>query len=74
MDLLVNGLQIIHANAFIIREVSRFPPGQDINLHRTFTANFDLASFWLDPETAKISIEKILHIVEAAQTGEKVKQ
>jgi hypothetical protein len=32
------------------------------------------ASFWLDPETAKISIEKILHIVEAAQTGEKVKQ
>lgn len=31
------------------------------------------ASFWLDPETAKISVEKILHVVEAAQTGEKVK-
>jgi len=30
-------------------------------------------SFWLDPETAKISVEKILHVVEAAQTGERVK-
>jgi len=31
------------------------------------------ASFWLDPATAKISVEKILHVVEAAQTGERVK-
>ena len=31
------------------------------------------ASFWLDPETVKISVEKILHVVEAAQTGERVK-
>lgn len=30
------------------------------------------ASFWLDPEIAKISVEKILHVVEAAQTGERV--
>ena len=42
------------------------------NVHQIVTgANH--AAFWLDPETVKISVEKILHIVEAAQTGEKVK-
>jgi len=30
------------------------------------------ASFWLDPETAKISVEAVLHVVEAARTGERV--
>ncbi len=29
-------------------------------------------AFWLDPETSKISVEKILRIVEAAQTGERL--
>ena len=31
------------------------------------------ASFWLDPVTAKASVEAVLHVVEAARTGEQVK-
>lgn len=33
----------------------------------------DHASFWLDPETAQTSVQAVLHVMEAARTGEHVK-
>lgn len=31
------------------------------------------ASFWLDPETAKASVEAVLQVVDAGRTGEQLK-
>ncbi|HEX6304544.1 MAG TPA: alpha/beta hydrolase [Anaerolineales bacterium] len=42
------------------------------SVHQVVTGA-DHASLWLDPETAKVSVAAILHVVEATQTGERVK-
>jgi pimeloyl-ACP methyl ester carboxylesterase len=42
------------------------------SVHQVVTGA-DHASLWLDPETAKVSVAAILHVMEATQTGERVK-
>jgi pimeloyl-ACP methyl ester carboxylesterase len=42
------------------------------SIHQIVTGA-DHASFWLDPETSQTSVQAVLHVVEAARTGEHVK-
>ena len=44
------------------------------NSIHTIVEGADHASFWLDAETAKVSVAAILQVVEAARTGQPLAQ
>ncbi len=43
------------------------------NSEHQIVTGVDHASFWLDPEIAKISVQAVLQVVEAARTGEQLR-
>ena len=42
------------------------------SVHQIVTGS-DHASFWRDPETVRVSVEAVFHVVDAARTGEQLK-